>query len=543
MSNSTRAQNLQVEANALFGKGDYSNAYLKYVEAIRSNNHDASLYVNRAACAIRLCMYAEAKDDAQKAVGLDPTHVKGWGRLAQACNGLRYYDESAECWRKALAALPAECPTALEQKLKEQCEAELKVVLERAARAADSVAKNQETKGKMPWDRANAIEDKLKAGMPESAGSSVWVMLRASKLWDDGVRGMMQFKVRPTPEGLQYGGCNGVLACLTNAVLTDSRVFHVDGPRWLEFYAKQVLLELSDFRTWPTRPVEEIKVEALKRQREKGRDAVCTAVHVTVCIWIMQGLVANRNQMDPQVALRRYDDVLELLEWGRTMSRRNVRTEEKAGMFEDYFVRGVRKLRLDALMAACGEHPSQGPEAPLQRLYDEARSIILEMPKVGSAALSDGKHEPGFILAFGVYPKACAYTMVGFYHQQMARRCARRMDFVGVSSHFLEGYQAYWEGAILFPQDDELRAWFLHVALHMLKTSGGEYPVVLHTLEQLRLTLPGVRKIWEHSKIAEQGRDKACEEDLQLEQKIVKDLADGKVKLEDRMLPEYFLSS
>lgn len=44
---------------------------------------------------------------------------------------------------------------------------------------------------------------------------------------------------------------------------------------------------------------------------------------------------------------------------------------------------------------------------------NKAQSIVDEMPKVGEAALSPGEHEPGFVLAYGIYLKPAALTCTG----------------------------------------------------------------------------------------------------------------------------------
>lgn len=43
--------------------------------------------------------------------------------------------------------------------------------------------------------------------------------------------------------------------------------------------------------------------------------------------------------------------------------------------------------------------------------------MVDEMPKVGEAALPPGEHEPGFVLAYGVYPKATALTYAFLFLQ------------------------------------------------------------------------------------------------------------------------------
>jgi len=485
--------------------------------------------------------FDEAKIDSEKAVQLDPGYAKGWGRLAAAYDGLRKYEKSAVSWGRALSALPKENPTAAELKQKEQCEAGEKDALTKLAKATGILVDSDSMKGKWPWDRVAAMEDELQAGYPENAGSSAWVMLRAVKLWDRANHGMMQMKTRITPAGEQWGGCDGVLATLTDAILTDARVFRMERPQWLEMYNKQATLEAIKTGAWPGFPVERIQAEAVKLQQQEGWHAARNAVDVTVRIWIMQGFVASSTNMDAQVALQYFNAALDLLNWGRTASWRNVSARDTGDIFEDYFVRAVRGLRLEALMADCRDQPH--PEAALQALYEEAQSMICEIPEIEAAALTEGERGPGFVSAFGNYSKAHALTTVGFYYQKMASRCSKQDEHGAAMKHYSEAHSTYLKAAMLFPKDDEKRAWFLHVAFDTLRMCGGPFGSALGVTKQIRLVLPHTKKIWEFSQAAVQGADKGFEETLKLERKIERDLADGKITLEDHMLPDYALSS
>lgn len=66
----------------------------------------------------------------------------------------------------------------------------------------------------------------------------------------------------------------------------------------------------------------------------------------------MQAFIINRptgtGNGNPSVAVVKYDAVLELLDWGRTGPWKDIPTPDKGVVFEDYFVRAVRQLRLDA---------------------------------------------------------------------------------------------------------------------------------------------------------------------------------------------------
>ena len=81
----------------------------------------------------------------------------------------------------------------------------------------------------------------------------------------------------------------------------------------------------------------------------------CSLTNVTVAnssAWIMQAFIMNRptgtGNGNPSVAVIKYDSVLEVLDWGRTGPWKDMPTSDKGVVFENYFVRAVRQLRLDA---------------------------------------------------------------------------------------------------------------------------------------------------------------------------------------------------
>ena len=70
--------------------------------------------------------------------------------------------------------------------------------------------------------------------------------------------------------------------------------------------------------------------------------------------WVMRAFSANRPGGDPPLALTLFDNALEILDWGRTGPWKDVPIQDKGLVFEDYFVRAVRHLRLNALMSVRG---------------------------------------------------------------------------------------------------------------------------------------------------------------------------------------------
>ena len=87
--------------------------YSKAIEVlqVQADDNDANkelsvLYSNRSLCQMNVGKFAEAKDDAMLAVGLDQTYVKALFRLGSACLKLEDADGAVDAFEKALGLGP-----------------------------------------------------------------------------------------------------------------------------------------------------------------------------------------------------------------------------------------------------------------------------------------------------------------------------------------------------------------------------------------------------------------------------------------------------
>lgn len=75
----------------------------------------------------------------------------------------------------------------------------------------------------------------------------------------------------------------------------------------------------------------------------------------------------------------------------------------------------------------------------------------------------------------------------------------------------------------------------------MTPMGASTFALVLYLLDQLRSTAQKAAPIWGYYQATE-GKDQVLATDLRLEQKIRKDLAEGKITLEDYIRPDYMQS-
>ena len=81
----------------------YPEAVEQYTEALRRNPSDARVYSNRAACYTKLGALPDALKDADKAIDLDPSFVKGYTRKGAAHFLMKEYEKAMKAYEGGLA--------------------------------------------------------------------------------------------------------------------------------------------------------------------------------------------------------------------------------------------------------------------------------------------------------------------------------------------------------------------------------------------------------------------------------------------------------
>ncbi|KAM0787259.1 hypothetical protein ACM66B_006494 [Microbotryomycetes sp. NB124-2] len=87
--------------NKAFKQGDFAGSVTHYAESIKRNPSDARGYTNRAAALTKLLALPEALKDAEKAIEVDPTFVKGYIRKATVLLGMKEYSKASTAIEQA----------------------------------------------------------------------------------------------------------------------------------------------------------------------------------------------------------------------------------------------------------------------------------------------------------------------------------------------------------------------------------------------------------------------------------------------------------
>ncbi|KAI7830097.1 Serine/threonine-protein phosphatase 5 [Kickxella alabastrina] len=107
-SAAARAEQLKMEANALYAHKHYHEAIEKYTQAIQANPSVAAFYTNRAQCHLFTEAYGAAKEDAEKAISLDAKFTKGYFRKAAACMAMGDLKEARANFRQVAVMAPGD---------------------------------------------------------------------------------------------------------------------------------------------------------------------------------------------------------------------------------------------------------------------------------------------------------------------------------------------------------------------------------------------------------------------------------------------------
>ncbi|RDB28672.1 Small glutamine-rich tetratricopeptide repeat-containing protein beta [Hypsizygus marmoreus] len=491
------AERLKALGNTFHVKGQYKQAYQKYSEAIKEDPKNAILFANRAASALGMKQYLDAVSDAEKATDLDPKYAKAWGRQGTGCQALGSWKKAITCFTEALACLPPdEGLTPQDKVLKAQFEEGLKkaeACENRPIPQPKGVPIGSVDAENFPWKRALSMESEVIA--KQDVASSAFVIMSAYRDFSSGIEKMKKTVLKKVNGQNALSGMTGALVDISNGILRDRRVFHIDIPDFFDRYNNQILLESAQTQAWEKAGPKLVQQEALKRLKTSGWDAVRPALSTTIRAWLMRSFVqsAVTQVSTPEF----YRHVLDVLDWGNRVWK-DVPRDDRGTIFDLTFIRGVRRLYLNAIWESYGD---KSPEKAygLNDIAKVAQETIKETD--ANPPIPGSELDPGFISSFYIYPKADALAILGWYHMQVAQAAE---DIDSKSENCMKAAKHYMQAASMLPQDEENHAYYLKVALEAFWWSGAPLKVTLPLCAKIREAIPKMKKIWEYSSMAKQ---------------------------------------
>ncbi|KAF9269233.1 hypothetical protein L218DRAFT_851642 [Marasmius fiardii PR-910] len=538
-TNGTRAESLKEEGNKLFLEKKFTQAVAKYTEAISAYGANASsnqvlavLYANRAACRLSLKGYFEAVKDARKATELDATYSKAWARLATAHDGLKQPSKSKDFWQKAIDTLGSPKSEA-ERKQKEQYEKSLASSLsaieeiQSFERKYGVLVSPHSQSSDMPWTIAVGMRPQLQR--EGRFWSSVWALAEAYDSFQLGTRQMDHTRIMGPAARFDLRSVEN----MTNGILCDHRVFHINDSSWMIKVQVQSTGESTCTGAWTDKDPATLMQEAPNLQVQRGWDWVRQAVGNTVRCWILSGFLAGGLRQDYALEMEYLDKALEIINWGRR-AWHGISTVNRGVIFLDTFLYGVQKLHMEAVMKLCSiTNNIERKRQLLEELHEEAESVIRN---VNNSAIPRREDDPVYTSAYYYQPRGYAYSMRGYYIRENAK-------FPGLSQEeqkklMREAAAAYDEASKSFDEDDENHAMMMCIAAENMLSGSAPAGATLEYLEKLREAAPKIQGIWANSAMSRGGRDQMIQMHLKHAPKLRKMLAEGKIKRDDPVMLE-----
>ncbi|KAL0951839.1 hypothetical protein HGRIS_008500 [Hohenbuehelia grisea] len=528
------AGKLKDEGNALHGKGKYRDAYKKYTEAISHDPKNAILWANRAATSIAMKEYFDACYDSRKAIKCDPNYTKAYARLGAAAKATNSFIISIEAWKEGLATLPPAGQLDEGQKrLRDQLKAGL-IETERTQKARASIPNDRihsfpvgpETDTKLPWLRAEEMLEELFE--TKNSTSSAWVIMTPLPAWKAGLAKLEKVEEHRENGQVTYSGEVSALQDFVNALCRDIRIFHCT-PDFFGKITKQFGLEYQAYGAW-SGGAKTVQEAALVRLKASGWKATGPALEITVRAWVLQAFLANSSG-ERKGAHQLYRQALDVIEWG-AKEFKDVAKEDRCYVFDPVFARNVRQLWMGTVMELC---KIGGHDYTYDDLEKIARGIIEDVDENPQHELlsAQGHHDYGAYLAWWTYPKAEAYSVIGWCHLQRAGK-ARNED--RKEEYYDKAFEAYMKSADLFPEDDEHHVYFLEVALNTRWLTKAPLKETLPICKRIRIAMPKMMRIWEFSAMSKR-RDPPLQVALEYEADAQKVLYNALAALEQSFDP------
>ncbi|KAF7710563.1 uncharacterized protein si:dkey-33c12.4 isoform X2 [Silurus meridionalis] len=117
--NVTKSMELAVIGNKYAQIGDLDTAVKFFTDAIKHNPQEVKLFGNRSFCYEKMQLYEKALIDADIALSLDPTWIKGLYRKGKALVGLKRYYEAGLTYKKVLK-IDSSCTDAAQELMRVQ---------------------------------------------------------------------------------------------------------------------------------------------------------------------------------------------------------------------------------------------------------------------------------------------------------------------------------------------------------------------------------------------------------------------------------------
>ncbi|KAF9259390.1 hypothetical protein L218DRAFT_933775 [Marasmius fiardii PR-910] len=311
---------------------------------------------------------------------------------------------------------------------------------------------------------------------------------------------------------------------LTNAIVTDSRVFHLTTSEWISQLNKQLNAEVIGFGGWRDAEPIQIISEAKERLKKEGWNKVRPALSVTIRAFILYAFAGGKltkNHTSEVQYLRRAIDIIERgqKEW------EHVRPETRGSVFRETFKRGVDRMYMDALRDLCNAEADPSVREQISdEIFDKATAMI---KSINSSPPPPRGVDPPFVNAFYYHARGHAQANQGWCYKRRGSQPPLAKSKEGLQLLRQAGI-CYLKAAGDFPEDDEWHIGYLTIAVENMLEGAAAVGEVLRALKRLRSAIPKAEMIWA-SLMSKYGHQERSQRVLSYEPKLRQLLNEGKI--------------
>ncbi|KIK54756.1 hypothetical protein GYMLUDRAFT_893840 [Collybiopsis luxurians FD-317 M1] len=510
------ASQLKEIGNQLFQEKKFSSAAWKYTKALRKTGESASLsvlYSNRSACRLKLQLFLDALNDATESTKLDPAFAKAFARRAVALDRLGQSSESAKAWEEALSKLPRGNLTPAELSVQSEYQKGL-AAAKREKQRQESALKTQlgnyleldGDKNDLPWMMAKTMLPELQRTewvsfrYEQNDGEEVKVecppscIYALSKAYQYLCEGLAALEVYSAPNAPPFrNGSTSVLELLSNSVLTDYRVWHIQDPDYLDQFRQQANREVEFHGVFaPNLGPEDIKEIVRRRwneaegeeERLREWDTIQPALASIVRCWIMEGFHQGTLFENHDAETVYIKQAISFIKWGQTRCK-DYPTQVKGEVFEEAFLKMVQGMRLWMLLKRFED--TKDSETQREVIYEESNQLLCEVSE-GRTAFA---YHSDPVIAAATYYNPRGYGL------RLKAEYIWWKSAVGFAAFVLNSRASDY-----FAQDDvnhaACLAHCLHVSYHLFPNDIG---LLLRNLEDIHEAVPKMEKIWKYKSL------------------------------------------
>ncbi|KAF5391502.1 hypothetical protein D9757_002472 [Collybiopsis confluens] len=245
-----------------------------------------------------------------------------------------------------------------------------------------------------------------------------WCIGAADRDFTEGLKKLKELKETKFPQGTSFKSRLGVVADITNAILSDARVFRIEDGDLLIKMGTQIHCEINHWKGWqPEIGPEALQEQAMERLQKQGWDKTRPVLALIVRTWIFTGFTAQRVTSNFPFAFECHKTHSTSLIGGAKHGKMSVFTAPKKNTD---MLEGILE-EAEAILKDLEDHP-----------YDP--KSFAEMPDFG------------FYLAYFANIKASALAIKGLYYRLMAEANVEKNPG-DVETHYAYAIQSYMEAA------------------------------------------------------------------------------------------------